>query len=108
MALLALSGVFAGCASTAPAARSGGACAMPQRVSATGFSHGGNADAVAARSAGGDRLTGVAADLEHEHAGIPTPEPARPTREVQFAGPTPQVPIPVSGGVMALPASPAY
>lgn len=35
--------------------------------------------------------------------GIPTPEPATPQREPQFAGPTPQIPIP--GGRMGLPTS---
>ena len=31
--------------------------------------------------------------------GIPLPEPAIPGREVQLAGPTPQIPIPRSGGM---------
>lgn len=30
---------------------------------------------------------------------IPLPEPAVPLRELQFAGPTPQIPIPRSGGM---------
>lgn len=35
--------------------------------------------------------------------GIPTPEPAVPQREPQFAGPTPQIPIP--GGRAGIPSN---
>ena len=36
--------------------------------------------------------------------GIPTPEPAAPQRDLQLAGPTPQIPIP-GGGYAGIPAN---
>ena len=38
------------------------------------------------------------------HGGIPTPEPAAPQRDLQLAGPTPQIPIP-GGGYAGIPAN---
>jgi len=36
---------------------------------------------------------------DNVHEAIPLPEPAAPMRDLQFAGPTPQIPIPRSGGM---------
>ncbi|MFO0603746.1 MAG: hypothetical protein U0324_11260 [Polyangiales bacterium] len=36
---------------------------------------------------------------EGTREGIPLPEPALPARDLQLAGPTPQIPIPRSGGL---------
>lgn len=37
--------------------------------------------------------------FDNAREAIPLPEPAVPLREIQFAGPTPQIPIPRSGGM---------
>jgi len=82
--VLSAAALLSGCATTATTPSAPSSCAMPQRAQGDGVHHG---DVTA---------------TPFDPAGIPTPEPARPTHEPQVAGPTPQVPIPVTGGGVAV------
>jgi len=94
--------LFAGCATTTTTPNGPTSCAMPQRAQ-HGTHHERSAEVAALRGNAVTRvfdLAGPSGDV----SGIPTPEPARPVQDPQMAGPTPQVPIPVSGGLAGQPA----
>ncbi len=96
-------GLFAGCATTSTAPNGPSSCAMPQRAQGGVSHHDRTADVASLRGGAVMRVVDPNGGWA-DPAGIPTPEPARPVHDPQMAGPTPQVPIPVSGGVVGSPA----
>ncbi len=86
--------MFAGCASTGAASQPAMAGVRANNYLAAGpVPQDPNPHGVVMSASESPRTLG---DID-PRAGIPTPEPAAPQREIQFAGPTPQVPIPGSG-----------
>ena len=99
--VLSAAALLSGCATTTTTPSAPSSCAMPQRALGDGVHHGRTSDLAALRGVSMQRGGDVTAS-PFDPAGIPTPEPARPTHEPQVAGPTPQVPIPVTGGGVAV------
>lgn len=98
--VLSAAALLSGCATTATTPPPS-SCAMPQRAQGEGVHPSRTGDLAALRSVSVPR-GGDAPATPFDPAGIPTPEPARPAHESHLAGPTPQVPIPVTAGAVAV------